>query len=304
MPDERELLRYADAQFGLITAGQAGALGFSAHFLKNRVRSGRLERVRPRVYRVQGSPRSWQQDVMSVCLWAGPGAVVSHRTAGVLWALDGIRSPKIEITLVRRLQSTQPDVRLHHTNILRRADRAKAGPIPLTSVERTLIDLGAVCPATRVEIALDNAVARGLTSLRRVQQSVEELATSGRRGIAVMRGILQPRLEAGGTPTTGGETKLFRGLIEAGLPLPKMQYWVRDAGRKVAQVDFAYPERRLAIEFESWTYHSGKRRWEYDLDRRNDLTEVNWRVIWARNKDLEHPADLVRRILAEYNRAA
>jgi very-short-patch-repair endonuclease len=81
-----------------------------------------------------------------------------------------------------------------------------------------------------------------------------------------------------------------------------MQYDVLDEkGRRVANVDFAYPERRLAIELESWTYHSGKRRWERDLDRRNDLTEVNWRVIWARDSDLERPLGLVRRILKDFD---
>ncbi|MGH2807204.1 MAG: hypothetical protein ACRDKT_08005 [Actinomycetota bacterium] len=207
----------------------------------------------------------------------------------------------IEITSTRRLAAKERDIKAHFTNRFERADRAKVGPVPVTSVPRTLMDLGAVCPPIRVEIALDNAVARGLTSLPALDRYLNEVGGRGKRGAAVMRSVLAPRLEAGGTPTNGGETKLFVALRRARLPIPKMQYDVLDgSGRRVANVDFAYPERRLAIELESWTYHSGKRRMDRDLDRRNDLTGANWRVIWARNSDLERPDQLIQRIREDF----
>jgi hypothetical protein len=237
---------------------------------------------------------------MGACLWARR-SIASHRTAGVLWDLDGIRCTWLEITALKKIEATQSDIKIHRTDLLDAPDRAKCGPIPVTSVERTLFDLGAVCPPLRVEMALDNAVTRGLTSLPALERNLDRLARKGRRGAAVMRAVLEPRLEAGATPTTGGETKLFSALTKAGLPLPKMQYDVLDAqGKRVANVDFAYPERRLAIEFESWTYHGGRWRFDRDLDRRNDLTRVDWRVIWARDKDLERPLGLVRKILDHF----
>jgi very-short-patch-repair endonuclease len=65
----------------------------------------------------------------------------------------------------------------------------------------------------------------------------------------------------------------------ARLPEPVPQYEVRIKGRLLARVDLAYPEIRLAIEADGYRYHSGRVAWQRDLQRRNSLTSIGWRVI-------------------------
>jgi very-short-patch-repair endonuclease len=62
----------------------------------------------------------------------------------------------------------------------------------------------------------------------------------------------------------------------------------------VAVVDFAYPDRRIAIEVDGYRWHAGRRRWERDLARRNALTALGWRVLHVTAADIEQrPGDML-----------
>ncbi len=95
-------------------------------------------------------------------LWAGDGAVVSHRTAGVLWELDGVTMSKVEITVrVQRAPSSRFVV-VHRTLDLPSAHRTTRHRIPITSGPRTLVDLAGCVPDEVLEAALGSAFRRGL----------------------------------------------------------------------------------------------------------------------------------------------
>lgn len=92
-----------------------------------------------------------------------------------------------------------------------------------------------------------------------------------------MRALLDAREEV--VPESVFERRLLRVLRAAGLPKPELQYEVRDGGRLVARVDFAYPDARLAIEADGFSHHSGRPAWERDRARGNVLVRLGWRVI-------------------------
>jgi hypothetical protein len=58
--------------------------------------------------------------------------------------------------------------------------------------------------------------------------------------------------------------------------MPKFQHEIWHDGRFVARVDAAYPERRIAIEYDSYEYHLGKLAMARDNDRRNELFRIGW----------------------------
>jgi hypothetical protein len=67
----------------------------------------------------------------------------------------------------------------------------------------------------------------------------------GSRRLAEVVALADPR--SGSAP----ETRLRVGLLRAGLPTPAVQYRVCDErGSELARVDLAYPEARLAIEYD------------------------------------------------------
>ena len=79
--------------------------------------------------------------------------------------------------------------------------------------------------------------------------------------------------------------KLRRIFRKYRLPQPEGQFPVL-GGRY--WIDFAYPERMIAIEAEGYAFHSGRRKWISDADRRNALTTLGWRVLF-------YPWDIVVR---------
>src|SRR5579884_1527274 len=92
-----EVSRHADAQFGVFSAQQARRAGLARASIARRLKAGVWERVHPATYRLRGAPPHWRQSLSAALLWAGSGAVVSHRAAGLLWHLDGMEPDAVEI---------------------------------------------------------------------------------------------------------------------------------------------------------------------------------------------------------------
>lgn len=290
-------LRVAGRQHGVLSRAQALSCGLSPAAIGRRVASGRFELIFPGVYRVLGAPESWRQQVMAACLWAGAGAVSSHRTAGALWGLDGMPPGVVEITTLRRLRS--PAVLLHQSRLTPR-DATAIGSIPVTDSTRTLIDLGAVARREMVEVALDDALRRRLTSLKLLLARLDDLGGKGRRGAGVLRSLLEQRDPKKPPPESVLEARLIGLLRRARLPEPARQFPVREGGRLLARVDLAYPEVLLAIEADGYRYHSGRVAWQRDLKRRNALTSRGWRVIHVTWNDVVGGGE---RVLTEIRRA-
>jgi hypothetical protein len=277
------VVRIATPQHGAISHAQALLVGLSPSAIKRRVNAGRWVRLLPRVYRVGGAPATGRQGMMAATLWAGDGALLSHRAAGVLHGLDGVTADRLEVTAPKRLRSGI--VVAHRGPPFPPIDRQILDAIPVTSATRTLIDLAAVLDPEALELALEDALRRGLANRARIGYRLSELEGHGRGGCGDLKALLE---EGRGDPHSGSapEVTLRQTLIRAGLPRPVSQHEVRNRGRLVARVDFAYPELRIAIEFDSNRWHSGRRRHEADLHRRNRLTALGWQVVHVSPSEL------------------
>lgn len=93
------------------------------------------------------------------------------------------------------------------------------------------------------------------------------------------------------------ETRLRLALISAGLPEPEVQYEVCNRRNYVvARVDLAYPEAKLAIEYDG-AVHDDPLIHERDRQRDNDLADLGWDVMHLRKHDVLYDmADTARRI--------
>jgi very-short-patch-repair endonuclease len=266
-----------------------------------RLRSGDWTGMARSVYVIFPAPH-WEQTLMGACLWGGAEAVVSHTAAGALWRLDGVPAGRLDVTLRRSRRSPFPGLNVRVTQTHTRRDVTTIGVLPVTSVVRTLIDLGSVVDATSVEEALDCALRRRMTTPARIRQRLDELGTRGHRGAAVLRQLLVER-PTFGTPTESAlEVRLARLLRSADLPAAEQQYEIVADGKVLARCDFAYPAARLAVEADGYAFHSGKQRWQYDLARRNEMARLGWRVIHVTDRDIrERPREIMRSIREALN---
>jgi very-short-patch-repair endonuclease len=60
-------------------------------------------------------------------------------------------------------------------------------------------------------------------------------------------------------------------------------------------VDFAWPEHRLAVEYEG-VWHGERQQVARDRRRLNDVTRAGWRVIFVTAADLHDPVRLIARL--------
>lgn len=274
------IARLASTQFGVVSHEQLRSAGASRDQISRRCKTGHLVSAGVRgVYRISGAPISWRTELITAVLFAGRGAAASHRSAARLHGI--LRVPElIEICTPRRRRTHDVPSNwiVHSSIVLPRADIMSIGGIPTSTVERTLIDLGAVQPAGRVAHALDSAIRDGKTDLALVRYVHARRRGRGRRGAGVLAGVLA-RFDTGDDTESPYERDLLNRLIDADLPLPRLQFEVRDGSVFVARADFAWESRQLIVEVDGHGFHSSREQRASDAARQNRLTRLGWRVL-------------------------
>ena len=125
------------------------------------------------------------------------------------------------------------------------------------------------------------------------------------QGRSTGRGCRQVRAAAclaDGLAGSPQETRLRLLLHRSPLPRPMAQHVVRHAGRFVARVDFAWPDRKVAVEYEGAWHGESPQQVAADRRRLNRLREAGWTVVFVTAEDLRHPQRIVARIAAELAR--
>ena len=276
-----ELAALKSRQFGVFERSQATALGVSDDALYREVRAGRVARVHRRVYRDVSVPQSWEQQLSAALLWAGEGSAVSHLAAAALWSLDGFDPGPVELTLPGPRKA--PTGIVIHRSALTSREVTHVSGIRVTSATRTIFDVASVVDVERVEVALDSALRRGLTSLDYLQRKQLERLAPGRRGSRTISRLLSQRALHRSALDSALETKFLRLLRHERLPLPQAGYEIGPY-----RLDFAYPPLRLGIELDGYGFHSGKRVWQRDLERQNYLLRLGWKLLRFTWDDVTH----------------
>jgi hypothetical protein len=263
--------RQAALQHGLITREHLRRAGVADTTITRWATDGRLRRVQPKVYVVEGTPWSWEQELFATVLSAGPGAAASHRAAAKLWGL--VDDAPVELSVPRgRTPDLWAKPIVHQTSdpprILHR-DR-----IPVTTPMRALLDLGGVASVETVVEALDRAEVTRRFRVAAAEWQLTALARPGRRGVRVLRDALDRQALLDDPPDGMLEPRFARLIKKAGLPVPRFQH---PCGR--FRIDFAYPHLMLAIEVDGYRPRSTRRRFQRDLDRQNFLVGQGWTVL-------------------------
>ncbi|MGY1782106.1 endonuclease domain-containing protein [Geodermatophilus sp. SYSU D01036] len=162
---------------------------------------------------------------------------------------------------------------------------------PCTSGARTAIDIARGEPLGEAVAALDVLLARGVVDRAALRRSLETSPSSrGARRARRAVELADPRAES------PQESRVRVLLALAGLAAVP-QYTVRDDdGGFVARVDLAFPEHRLAVEYDgAWHGEPGQLR--RDRRRLNGLTAAGWRVVFVTAADLRAPEAVVARVV-------
>lgn len=274
------VVQLAVRQDHVFTVAQARAIGVSSDQVKRMVQGGLLQRPERGILRITGAPVTWRQRARIAQLRAGDGAVLAGRSAAMLHALEGIHHPGIDL-LVPEGHRSRPrrgdvaqslDLTPAHTVVIDR--------LVVTNPTRTLVDLGASVPESQLEVALDDALRRGLTTEELLWQAVDRLERPGRSGVPQLRRLLTSRGEVDGLTETGFETLLLRALRDTGLHRPATQHEIREPdGRLVMRVDAAYVDERIGVEADSKRWHASDARFQDDREKRARAAALGWTIV-------------------------
>jgi len=293
-----ELARVAGQHHGVFTVHHAHAAGFSDQEIKRRRESGIWDPLHKCAYRFAGAPTLWRGDLLAACWAGGFRAYASHRSAAALWALPGGRRDLIEVTCPRWRRARHDGLVVHETKAASRADVRSVSRIPVTSPARTLLDLGAVYGRGMVELALESALARELVSIADLHEVLARVGRSGRNGTGILRTLLEMRAPNAVATESSMETRVVQLLRRHGLPDPVRQHVIRSGGRFIARVDLAFPQWKIAIEYDSFEWHLGSAALVRDAARRNAIAAVGWTPLTASPADLKGSGSaLVRSII-------
>jgi len=132
---DRGLSELARAQYGVVARWQLMDVGVSERAIEGRVAAGRLHPLHPGVYAV-GHPRIPQEGWWMVAILSvGPAAVLSHRSAAMLWELRSYSNEVLHVTAPHKSSSTKRFRR--HVSHLPPDERTIKNGIPVTSAPRT-----------------------------------------------------------------------------------------------------------------------------------------------------------------------
>ncbi|ANS77690.1 hypothetical protein SGUI_0294 [Serinicoccus hydrothermalis] len=220
-------------------------------------------------------------------LLVAPDAVVSHHSAARLYGAVVPDSPRVHLTIGRaqdrrRRQGLQWHVDAAATSCLYRGIR-------VTTAAQTFLDLAHDLTLVDLVVLGDSLVHRGHASPNALVEAAESrgIPLARRAAALVRRGAESPM-----------ETKVRLLLVLAGFPEPRMQVAFVDRGGQTRyRLDLAYPELKVAIEYDGRHHAADPAQWGHDISRREWLDDQGWRLVVLRSPDVHAtPWATVRRI--------
>src|SRR5262245_2506911 len=180
----------AEQHHGIIAVHHLDLLGIDERQRERLLGSGALVRNLYGSYRVAGAPTSWKGDLLAACWAGGTRALASHRSAMAVRDLPGGEQLVQEVLCPRWRRAQHEELIVHESKLIDDVDMTIVDGIPVTTIERTLLDLGAVCSPLVVERAVEAALRDDLTTFDALHQTLIRLARRGRNGAGVLRAIL------------------------------------------------------------------------------------------------------------------
>lgn len=225
---------------------------------------------------------SWQSHCLAAVLGCAP-ALASHTSAAWLWGVLRSRPGTFHVTTATRRHS-KPYVQLHHAR-LAEDDRAIQEGIPVTSLPRTLLDLAAMLPASRLRWAIERSEELRLFDLRAIDALLAR--AGGHAGAARLRRALvlyrPPPFSRSGL-----ERRFFELVQEAGLPTPSMGF-----NEEGYELDAYWQPERFAVELDVYETHGSREAFESDRVRQEDLKLSGIEMVRVTGRRLDREPEVV-----------
>ena len=286
-----------------IFAAQGGVATFtqivdhlSRRGVQRALRNAELVKILPGIYS-RGTPDTFTR-LRGLDLRCGEHVALCLGTAAALFGFDTEN--------VTDLHVLNPEGHLLRDQAGLKVHRREGAPLAshrgrrLTTPAWTAVEVARSLSRPRALATLDAALRSQTCDGRQLLAAAE--AQAGRRGIVMVRQlILMARPEA--ESPMESEARLV--MLDGGLPEPCLQHEIVDRDGRLWRLDFAWPDCKVAVEYDGFDFHSSPEALRKDRQKRAALEEIDWRVLSIVSDDVRRRGDaMVRRIDAHLMRAA
>ncbi|RJQ79002.1 DUF559 domain-containing protein [Pseudonocardiaceae bacterium YIM PH 21723] len=244
---------------------EAGLLG------RGQLRSSEFRRLIHGVYCRADLPRSHELKCRAMALVAPPEAVLTGRSAATIRGADLAKeSDRVQMIVTKHRPSIRRDseawsVRIHDSEC------EPWNQIRIATPERTAFDLLRRKPLRMAIADTDVLVRTGVTSKTTIERYLQDCEHLGSGHARYALGLVDPRAES------RPESELRVVFWVAGLrPIPQWNLWHN--GVFVGRIDLAFPEERLAVEYEG-AWHGEPMQFRSDERRRDAIRAAGWTVL-------------------------
>lgn len=235
---------------GVATTALLVSAGVSDTVVSRRVRQGHWRRLHRGVVLLQSGPPSWRQLAQGAVLAAGPGAALSHRSAGFAHGLVATPAPEMVVSVpLERTPGRRPGLVVRR----RRSMPPAAGALRCVDVADTVLDL--VADARREDEVvglLCDAARSGVPRPLLLSTLARRPVLRHRRMVADLLGDADARVES---PL---ELRFDRD-VEYAHGLPRSSAQVRErVGAGWVRADRRYRELGVRVELDGRLAHDGR----------------------------------------------
>lgn len=234
--------------------------------------------------------------VYAVGLPLSESTVVSHQSAAVLSGLDLLAIPS-EVHLRPAAERGGRGPRrgiVHHRNAVTLSDARTIHGVRVAGLEDVVRDVAGTLTHRGALVIADQAAAQGLDTDVLRSWIADNPGRPGVRRLALVIARLDPAAES------AGETLTRVLLHEWAVPLPVSQCWIPTA-IGAHRVDFAWPDRRVVLEFDGrgkyFDYRPTAEALYEERRREKALVNAGWRVIRIGWSDVTRNSEALRRLL-------
>ncbi|WP_315096817.1 hypothetical protein [uncultured Cellulomonas sp.] len=215
----------------------------------------------------------------------------SHESAAMLWGLPLWMTPARVHLMQRHTAGSGRDPGVAHHPLVPPSDqRGSAAGLPVTSLERTVVDCASTLPPLQGLVVADAAVRAGAD-----RETIERIlsARGGQRGVVRARAVIALADDGAESP---GESAARFVVVRDGFPVPRTQVPVATR-LGTFWSDMGWEEWRLVLEYDGRPKYDDRATEAFIQEkRRHDaILEAGWRAIRATKEDLSGTT-LVRRL--------
>ncbi|MGH3983656.1 MAG: endonuclease domain-containing protein [Pseudonocardiaceae bacterium] len=263
---------------------------------RSQLRGPAVRRLFQGVYAFRDEPMTHELRCAAAALALPPETVITGRSAAALWGVQLVHARDCVHVAVpgstRIARRAGLDVR---RTLVRPDESTPWSEVAVATPLRTTLDLLLDQPLPEAVADLDAVLRHGLVTLPQITALVEGRSDKGivraRRAIE----LADPRAES------RPESRVRVWLVLDGLR-PEPQYWIEDSHGRLARADLAFPEHKVAVEYDG-SWRDGEL-WALnrDRDRLNRVQAAGWEIVFVTAQLLHDPARMVSTVRAALDR--